>query len=107
MNLQTHSPMNEATQEVIRLLTHPKLNLGDGPSDVAFLADPQLLRERVQDLLAAPSTPWPEPQDAERLRACLPEADWIAVAHEFHARIEMASHFFDDDAQAHHQGPVK
>lgn len=90
--------MNPTTQQIIEFLSHPELPFG-AEEDLLLLADPQALRDRVASLLEE----FPAVLGAENssgLRAQLGQADWPLIAGEFRARVEMASRFFDGDAQA-------
>ncbi len=92
--------MNQTTQDVIEFLTHPDLDFGDNPLDVELLGQPQLLQQKVRQLLSTPASflgSW----EAEALRSRLDECDWPAVAEEFRMRLKMTSQFFDRDVRQH------
>ena len=89
--------MNPFTQRIIEFLSHPELPFG-GEEDVLLLADPHALRPRVAALL----DDFPKvlgAEDTSDLQTHLDEADWPFIAQEFRARVELASGFFDADAQ--------
>jgi hypothetical protein len=90
--------MNPTTQQVIEFLTHPELPFGT-EEDTLALSDPITLQSRVASLLEEfPAVIGPEP--SAHLKARLGEADWPFIGQEFLARIELASNFFDADAQS-------
>lgn len=89
--------MNPTTQQVIDFLTHPELPFG-AEEDVLLLSDPDGLQDQVASLLDENPAVLGV-QNSEDLKAHLSQADWPLVAQEFQARVEMASRFFDTDAQ--------
>ena len=92
--------MNQTTQDVIEFLTHPETRWGDPEALPMLLADPPALHEAVREMLDdAPA--FLDSAQTEDLRRRLPEADWPAVTREFQTRLNMASGFFDPDAEAH------
>jgi len=89
--------MNQTTQDVITFLNHPELDFGNNATDAELLANPQLLLQRVHDLLEECPDCFTSQEEGENLLARLGEADWPCVADEFQTRLKMASRFFDRD----------
>lgn len=89
--------MNPTTQQVIEFLSHPELPFGT-EEDVLILGDPESLQNRVASLLDEFPAVLPA-QNTRSLKEHLGEADWPFIAQEFRARVEVASSFFDADAQ--------
>lgn len=98
--------MNQATQDVIEFLNHPDLSFGKETTDLELLDDPELLRQRVEDLLEEPSA-FLQEGESENLRSQLAQADWPSIAQEFRNRMSMTASFFDDDAATHVQTQVE
>ena len=92
--------MNQATRDVIEFLTHPELNFGN-LEDVDLLDDPEMLQQRVRDLLDQRPAFLMSREAREELRTRLEEVHWSAVAEEFRTRLQMASQFFGKDAESH------
>ena len=92
--------LNQPTLDVIEFLTHPDLDFGHSTADVELLGNPELLHQRVHELLENPPTFLTSREEGLKLRAQLGEADWPAVAQEFRTRVAMASRFFGQDAGA-------
>src|SRR5688500_18371073 len=89
--------MNQTTQDVIEFLNCPDLDFGGNATAAELLANPQLLYQRVCDLLEAFPTCLTSREAGENLRARIDEADWSSIAEEFQTRLKMASRFFDRD----------
>jgi len=90
--------MHPTTQQVIEFLSHPELPFGT-EEDVLVLSDPQSLHLRVAALIEEFPAVLGNSQ-SQSLKARLGEADWSLVAQEFRARVELASGFFDGDANS-------
>ena len=89
--------MNPTTQQVIEFLSHPELPFG-AEEDLLLLADPIALQERVASLLEEKPAVLGR-ENSDTLKSQLAQADWPFIAQEFRARVEVASQFFDGDAQ--------
>jgi hypothetical protein len=94
--------MHPTTQQVIEFLSHPELPFGT-EEDVLILSDPESLRDRVASLIDEFPAVLGD-HESQNLKAHLAEADWPFIAQEFRARVELASSFFDSDANAHVDG---
>ena len=88
--------MNQATTDVITLLTDPEVNFGADPLHRELLDSPELLRDAVTGLVGTlpPSLGTQSTALTERRE----EVDWARVAQEFRDRVRLASGFFDPDA---------
>ncbi|MBV9865883.1 MAG: hypothetical protein JO316_11055 [Abitibacteriaceae bacterium] len=98
--------MNQATQDVIEFLNHPDLSFGKETTDLELLDAPELLHQRVADLLEEPSSSLAE-GESEKIRSQLAQADWPAIAQEFRNRMSMTASFFDSDAETHLQAQME
>lgn len=89
--------MNPVTQQVIEFLSHPELPFG-AEEDLLLLSDPQALRTQVAVLLDENPAVLGE-QNSENLKQRLGEADWLFIAQNFLARVDLTANFFEADTQ--------
>ena len=91
--------MNPTTEEVLRFLNFPDLDLGTTPLDLDMLQDPLLTRELTTRLLSSPL-----PSDESRAAAAalhdrLDDADWDAVSQAMQGRVRLTDALFDTSAE--------
>ena len=89
--------MNQTTQDVIKFLNQPDLDFGNNATDAELLGHPEILHQRVHDLLQDCPDCFTSQDEGMDLLTRLNEADWPCVAEEFQTRLKLAAGFFGRD----------
>ena len=91
--------MNSTTEDVLKFLNFPDLDLGTTPLDLEMLQDPALTRELTTRLLSGPLPPGESQAAANALLGKLDDADWEAVSQAMQGRIKITDALFDTSAE--------